>query len=204
MIVDQCFHLRTRLPAQKTKEHASVMVVGSAASGKKRLSRRILDLKPAATSIHIRYVKELPLSPSETSSTTKKTTKPRIDAIIFVIDMTSTHSFAQCAKSCKHLPIEYYADGRVAFVATKFDQISLRNVTVSDIIQLADMYCTSPFFVNLINEKHLDSLVYNLLHTFSIVCGYQPHVSPCLLETPRHYRVTSTYRNQEGADDESM
>lgn len=185
MLPPDCLDVHGALPSQNIKKHATVMLVGTPASGKRRIARTLLAIG-TDIQLAIRTTGKLPLGTGK-----EGVQRPRIQFIVFVVDMTSAQSFESMIESCKNIGVNFLL-GRCCFVGTKGDIVSRCSVTRADMIQWASALQCPAMFANLLDVPQIENLARKVLTRVEVACGYRSHVTPMLLDAATFYRVNST------------
>ncbi|KAL1921187.1 uncharacterized protein VTP21DRAFT_10903 [Calcarisporiella thermophila] len=160
----------TQLPTSNNREqHATVLIVGPPASGKRTLSRQLIEgIKDA--SFNCRTAESLPL-PSDDK-------RPRYDFVIFLLDLTNRQSFDQFQRSLPCLSPEFLM-GRSCIVLTRADKITHYSFDSKDVKTYVEQFYDIPIFhTNLSNEEERATLSEQLFRCIQVSSGYQPFITP--------------------------
>ncbi|XP_048357989.1 centromere protein M [Sphaerodactylus townsendi] len=152
-----------------TLNSATILLVGTNEIFQNQFAETILketqDLK-----INIRLADSLPLPP-ETDHI-----RPRIDLIVFIVNMQSKHSYSNIEKSLFHVDANFFL-GKVCFLATGAGRLNQISVEVNAVLKLADLYCSPVLFCELECEKIRIATAQRLLRMLRICAGHMSGVS---------------------------
>lgn len=111
-----------------------ILIVGSEGVGKHQVGNLVVQqslTKPY--SVQVRTCEKLPLSWRE------QQLRPKVDLVVFMVDLTSPHSFAVALESLKHLEVTYFL-GKMCFVMTKAQVLSAHMVDAETVQDLSIKY----------------------------------------------------------------
>ncbi|XP_077979432.1 centromere protein M-like [Glandiceps talaboti] len=163
-----------KVPALNT---ATVLLVGVDGIGKHQLADAMLDLN-TTFNLHVRTTTNLPL-PEENAES-----RPKIDFVVFIIDMSKKNSFTMVESCVKLLDINYFL-GRVCFVITHADKPNLQNVSLQAVIGLCDAYDSPMVWGSMETKEGCHCLARKLLTTTEIIAGCKTNVTPMLIRATR-------------------
>lgn len=163
----------TALP---NRQEASILVLGAEGTNKHDLSLTMLKL-PVQFSLQIRTAIGLPL-PEENAET-----RPRIDFICFLIDLTDRDSLQVLEKSLTLVDVKFFL-GKACLVVSGAQ--SRRRMTAIDQVKaLADSFHLPLLFGETKVEKERDQLARRLLHMVDTAAGFQRYISPAVLDASK-------------------
>ncbi|KAK2816929.1 hypothetical protein Q5P01_025120 [Channa striata] len=120
----------SKLPALNT---ANILLVESEEQFQQSLADALVN--EAAVTVNVRLAKSLPL-PMENEES-----RPRIDLVVFIINMTSEYSFKSAEASLKYLDPGYFL-GKVCFLATNARNASVPTEFLDAVRKLAaSLHC---------------------------------------------------------------
>ncbi|XP_078690947.1 centromere protein M-like [Branchiostoma floridae x Branchiostoma belcheri] len=159
------------------RDAATVLLVGSYGTGKQQLAKTMVDVcTDTGLKLQVRTTTSLPLPEENTH------TRPRIDYIVFIIDLTNRLSFSTVKSAVQCVDVEYFL-GRACFVVTNAKGTSDQCVEMEEVSRLADMYNTM-YICGATKEGHPDertTLANRLLRLVEVSAG-RKNVSPLLLD----------------------
>ncbi|XP_048750904.2 centromere protein M-like [Ostrea edulis] len=172
-------------PYNKMPQHqlATVLLVGSEGIGKHDFGKCLI--KNSWFYLQVRTTITLPLPMTSDNS------RPRIDYICFLIDLTSRDSFQTVEESLKHIDVRYF-QGKCCFVALKVKNPEKRAIFLEQIIQLSKQCKSDVLYGSLETEAESVFLSEQILKSAEIAAGLQKNVSPMFLE------CTQSFRTEEG------
>ncbi|XP_030045890.1 centromere protein M [Microcaecilia unicolor] len=152
---------------------ATVLFVGTEESHKEQLAEAMLkESKTFDVKIHL--AKSLPL-PAENDNL-----RPRIDLIVFLINLQSQLSYATVISSLSRVDANFFL-GKVCFLATGGGQMKHTIVEMSTVKKLADSYLSILLFSELNSERDCCHTAQRLLQMLRICAGHVPGVSALYL-----------------------
>ncbi|XP_066291685.1 centromere protein M-like [Branchiostoma lanceolatum] len=156
---------------------ATVLLVGSYGTGTQQLAKSMVDVcTDTGLKLQVRTTTSLPLPEENTD------TRPRIDYIVFIIDLTNRLSFSTVKSAVQCVDVEYFL-GRACFVVTNAKGTSDQCVEMEEVSRLADMYNTM-YICGAIKEGDSDertTLANRLLRLVEVSAG-RKNVSPLLVD----------------------
>ncbi|XP_068858743.1 centromere protein M [Aphelocoma coerulescens] len=148
---------------------AVLLLVGSDEALQQKLAEAILqEKKDFSISIHL--ATSLPL-PSE-----RDHLRPRIDLIVFMIDIKSKYSLKNVEASLAHVDASFFL-GKVCFLVTGVGRVNACSVETSAVCKLGETYCSPMIFCELELEEIRVATAQRLLRMLQICAGQIPGVS---------------------------
>lgn len=134
-----------------------------------------------ASELRVHLANSLPL-PSNVN-------RPRIDLIVFVINLHSKYSLQKVEESLNHVDSSFFM-GKVCFLATGAGQESHCSIHRSTVIKLAHTYRSPLFFCDLQVESFRAAMARRLVRVLQICAGHVPGFSSLnllsLLRSPQN------------------
>ncbi|XP_062838948.1 centromere protein M isoform X2 [Anolis carolinensis] len=124
-----------------TLNSATILLVGTNSVFQQQLAEAILKEKQDLK-INIHLTTFLPL-PTE-----RDHIRPRIDLIVFIIDIQSKYSFKEIEASLLHVDANFFL-GKVCFLTTGVGRMDQMSVDMNAVLKLADRYCSPVLFCEL-------------------------------------------------------
>ncbi|XP_029446295.1 centromere protein M-like isoform X2 [Rhinatrema bivittatum] len=124
--------------------------------------------------VKIHLAKSLPL-PVE-----KDHLRPRLDLIVFLINLQSQFSYSTVVSSLSHVDASFFL-GKVCFLATGGDEMKHAIVEMSTVKKLADSYLSILLFSKLNSEGDCCHTAQRLLQLLRVCAGHVPGVSALYL-----------------------
>ncbi|XP_042323719.1 centromere protein M [Sceloporus undulatus] len=152
-----------------TLNSATILLVGTNDVFQQQLAETILKEKQDLK-INIHLTSSLPL-PAE-----RDHIRPRIDLIVFIIDIQNKYSFKDVETSLLHVDANFFL-GKVCFLATGVGRMNQISVDMNAVLKLADRYCSPVLFCELECEKIRTATAQRLLRMLQICNGHVPGVS---------------------------
>ncbi|XP_059582338.1 centromere protein M isoform X1 [Alligator mississippiensis] len=144
-------------------------LVGTDEDLQRQLAQTILkEKKDFKISIHL--ATSLPL-PAE-----RDHIRPRIDLIVFMINVQSKYGFKNIEASLAHVDANFFL-GKVCFLVTGVGRVNHCSVDMSAVRKLGDVYCSPLIFCELELEGIRISTAQRLLRMLQICAGHVPGVS---------------------------
>ncbi|XP_006890240.1 PREDICTED: centromere protein M [Elephantulus edwardii] len=103
-------------------------------------------------------------------------TRPRIDLIVFVVNLHSKYSLQNVMESLRHVDASFFL-GKVCFLATGAGQESHCSIHRNTILKLAHTYRSPLLFCDLKSEDFKVAIAQRLLRMLQICAGHIPGVS---------------------------
>ncbi|CAI5785916.1 Centromere protein M [Podarcis lilfordi] len=155
-----------KLPAINS---ATVLLVGTNEDFQEQLAETMLKEKEDFK-INIHLTRSLPL-PAE-----RDHIRPRIDLIVFMINVKSKYSFKDIESSLLHVDANFFL-GKVCFLVIGACEMNQISVDVDTVLKLADCYCSPVLFCELKCESTRISTARQLLRMLQICAGHVSGVS---------------------------
>nr|XP_060633124.1 centromere protein M [Anolis sagrei ordinatus] len=155
-----------KLPTLNT---ATILLVGTNTVFQQQLAETILKEKQDLK-VNIHLTTFLPL-PAE-----RDHIRPRIDLIVFIIDIQNKYSFKEIEASLIHIDANFFL-GKVCFLATGVGRMNQISVDTNAVLKLADRYCSPVLFCELECEKIRIATAQRLFRMLQICSGHVPGVS---------------------------
>ncbi|NWX35952.1 CENPM protein, partial [Notiomystis cincta] len=114
--------------------------------------------------------KSLPL-PSE-----RDHLRPRIDLIVFMIDIKSKYSFKNVETSLAYMDASFFL-GKVCFLVTGVGRVNACSIEMNAICKLGEAYCSPMLFCELELEGIRVATAQRLIRILQICAGHIPGVS---------------------------
>ncbi|XP_070610906.1 centromere protein M [Erythrolamprus reginae] len=153
-----------------TLTSATILLVGTNDVFQQQLAETILkekqDLK---VNIHLSVCLPLPVE--------RNHIRPRIDLIVFMINVQSKYSFEDIEASLMHVDTNYFL-GKVYFLVTGVGRMNKISVDMDAVWKLADRYCSPVLFCELESEKVRTVTAQRLLRILQICAGQVSGMSP--------------------------
>ncbi|XP_017683053.1 PREDICTED: centromere protein M [Lepidothrix coronata] len=148
---------------------AALLLVGSDEELQQKLAEAILQEKrDFKISIHI--ATSLPL-PSE-----RDHLRPRIDLIVFMIDIKSKCSLKNVEASLAHVDATFFL-GKVCFLVTGVGRVNCCSIETNAVCKLGEAYCSPVLFCELELEGVRVATAQRLLRMLQICAGLVPGFS---------------------------
>eukprot|EP01135_Chromosphaera_perkinsii_P004815 Nk52_evm46s296 gene=Nk52_evmTU46s296 len=163
-----------------------VLIVGHQTVCKRGLAESILRVENSPK-IKIRLSDCLPLRALPAGSVER----PRIDFVIFVLDITNKLSVTQFNESIKHLGKEYL-QGRACALITNCQERSAFAFDISAIDATIDMCDIHALYMNNPDEISLNNMSKRIVRLLQVAGGYSEYTSIMNLKTCEYYIVNST------------
>ncbi|KAM4671762.1 centromere protein M [Amazona ochrocephala] len=148
---------------------ATLLLVGSEEGVQQELAKAMLREKKSFK-INIHLATSLPL-PSEGDHL-----RPRIDLIVFMIDIKSQYSLKNVEASLAHVAANFFL-GKVCFLVTGVGRVNYCSVEMSSIWKLGEVYCSPVLYCELELERVRVATAQRLLRMLQICAGHVPGVS---------------------------
>ncbi|XP_065533103.1 centromere protein M [Lathamus discolor] len=148
---------------------ATLLLVGSDEGLQQELAKAMLQEKKSFK-ISIHLATSLPL-PSEGDHL-----RPRIDLIVFMIDIKSKYSLKNVEASLAHVAASFFL-GKVCFLVTGVGRVNYCSVEMSSIWKLGEVYCSPVLYCELELERIRVATAQRLLRMLQICAGHVPGVS---------------------------
>lgn len=103
-------------------------------------------------------------------------TRPRIDLIVFVINLHSKHSLRNVEESLHHVDATFFL-GKVSFLVTGAGRESHCSIHRSTVVKLAHTYRSPLLFCDLEIEDFRATMAQRLVRMLQICAGHVPGVS---------------------------
>ncbi|XP_054044397.1 centromere protein M isoform X1 [Rissa tridactyla] len=155
-----------KLPALNS---VALLLVCSDEGLQRQLAEAMLREKKSFT-ISIHLTTSLPL-PSE-----RDHLRPRIDMIVFMIDIKSKCSLKNVEASLAHVDASFFL-GKVCFLVTGVGRVNYCSVDMNAIWKLGEAYCSPVLFCELELEGVRVATAQRLLRMLQICAGHIPGVS---------------------------
>ncbi|NXN71097.1 CENPM protein, partial [Himantopus himantopus] len=108
--------------------------------------------------------------------------RPRIDLIVFMIDIKSKYSLRNVEASLAHVDASFFL-GKVCFLVTGVGRMNYCSVEMNAIWKLRDVYCSPVLFCELELEGVRVATAQRLLRMLQICAGHVPGVSALFFST---------------------
>ncbi|XP_077195466.1 centromere protein M isoform X3 [Paroedura picta] len=153
-----------RLP---TLNSATILLVGTNEIFQQQFAEAILkETKDLKINIHLADC--LPLPPE------RDHIRPRIDLIVFMVNMQSKHSYSNIEASLVHVDANFFL-GKVCFLATGAGRLNQISVEVNAVLKLADLYCSPVLFLREDQDRHCSTTAPDVANMcWSRVRGFCP------------------------------
>ncbi|XP_037245817.1 centromere protein M [Falco biarmicus] len=148
---------------------AACLLVGSDEGLQQRLAEALL-LEKKSFKISIHLATSLPL-PSE-----RDHLRPRIDLIVFMIDIKSKYSLENVEASLAYVDASFFL-GKVCFLVTGVGRVNSCSVEISAVWKLGEAYCSPVLFCELELEGIRVATAQRLLRMLQICAGHITGVS---------------------------
>ncbi|NXT88517.1 CENPM protein, partial [Anhinga rufa] len=102
--------------------------------------------------------------------------RPRIDLIVFLIDIKSKYSLKNTEVSVHHVDASFFL-GKVCFLVTGVGRVNYCNVDMNAIWKMGEVFCSPVLFCELELEGVQVTTAQRLLQMLQICAGYVPGVS---------------------------
>ncbi|CAC5358593.1 CENPM [Mytilus coruscus] len=155
----------------------TVLLVGAEGTGKHELAKGIISIDEPF-SVQIRTATCLPLSTEDEES------RPRIDFICFIVDLTNRESMRVVEESVKHIDLRYFL-GRSCFVALKVKCPEKRGVGLELVSQFCDHYGAPILYGALETDQEKITLAKQVLNMAKVSAGLVNNISPLLIDSTR-------------------
>ncbi|XP_026552961.1 centromere protein M [Pseudonaja textilis] len=152
-----------------TLNSATILLVGTNDVFQQQLAETILKEKQDLK-INIHLAASLPL-PVE-----RNHIRPRIDLIVFMINVQSKYSFEDIEASLIHVDANFFL-GKVCLLVTGVGRMNKISVDMDAVWKLADRYCSPVLFCELECEKVRTVTAQRLLRMLQICAGHVSGIS---------------------------
>ncbi|XP_062990723.1 centromere protein M [Elgaria multicarinata webbii] len=152
-----------------TLNSATILMVGTNDALLQQLAETLLKEKQDLK-INIHLTDSLPL-PAE-----RDHIRPRIDLIVFMINIQSKYSFKEIEASLVHVDANFFL-GKVCFLAMGVGRMNRISVDVNAILKLADRYCSPVLFCELECENIRIATAQRLLRMLQICAGHMSGIT---------------------------
>ncbi|XP_043418687.1 centromere protein M isoform X1 [Prionailurus bengalensis] len=146
---------------------ATILLVGTEDALLQHLADSMLK-EDCASELRVHLARSLPL-PSSVD-------RPRIDLIVFVVNLHSKYSLRNVEESLHHVDATFFL-GKAAFLATGAGRESHCSVHRNTIMKLAHTYRSPLFFCDLEIEGFRATMAQRLVRMLQICAGHVPGVS---------------------------
>ncbi|KAL5016222.1 hypothetical protein ScPMuIL_005811 [Solemya velum] len=163
-------------------QNATVLIIGSEGVGKHDLAKALVD-GDAECPVQIRTASILPLPEKNDSE------RPRIDFVVFMVDLTRVESMKSVLNSLEQLDARYSL-GKSCFAITKVNDPDRRSVAIESLMEVSEAYGITAIFGELETEEEKQCLANRILRMVEVASGFKPNITPLLLETVRVPNVT--------------
>ncbi|XP_045690880.1 centromere protein M [Phyllostomus hastatus] len=153
-----------QLPGLNT---ATILLVGTEDALLQQLADSILK-EDCASDLKVHLAQSLPL-PSNV-------TRPRIDLIVFVVNLHSKYSLQNVEESLRHVDAAFFL-GKVGFLATGAGRDSHCSVHRNTVLRLAQAYRSPLLFCDLEVDGFRVSMAQRLVRMLQVCAGHVPGVS---------------------------
>ncbi|KFQ52148.1 Centromere protein M, partial [Nestor notabilis] len=102
--------------------------------------------------------------------------RPRIDLIVFMIDIKNKYSLKNVEASLAHVAAGFFL-GKVCFLVTGVGRVNYCSVEISSIWKLGEVYCSPVLYCELELEGIRVATAQRLLRMLQICAGHVPGVS---------------------------
>jgi len=177
-----------QLPRKEARKNATILLDGLSGVGKRTLSKALEYCSKNCLSLQIRTTTTLPLPTDPT--------RPRIDFIVFMIDMTNQLSLDTIRNHLNNQVDHDYLFGRSCLVVSKIDHPTMFAFPTSELGTFAD-YCLPTFLTNLSDNNVAEDLSLKIIKLIATANHHTPFVSPLLLRGINYSLVASTTLTQE-------
>ncbi|XP_051899341.1 centromere protein M isoform X2 [Pristis pectinata] len=109
-------------------------------------------------------------------------TRPRIDLIVFLMDMRSQHSVETVRSSLAYVDVNYFL-GKVCFLAAGDKSVKHQSVDMYTLKQLADSYLSPLILAELESTERRAVIAKRLLQMLKVAAGLVPGVSALALSS---------------------
>ncbi|XP_043931340.1 centromere protein M [Protopterus annectens] len=154
---------------------ACILLIGSDIEQQQQLADAILK-EERTFRIKIHLATSLPL-PSSMDAL-----RPRIDLVVFLINLHSKKSLTTVEMSLPYLDKNLFI-GKVYFLATGAARREHCSVEMYDVKKLADAYCSPVFFMELESEKSRSVTAERLIEVLRIAAGHVQGMSSVFLSS---------------------
>ncbi|XP_030118761.2 centromere protein M isoform X1 [Taeniopygia guttata] len=146
-----------------------LLLVGPDEALQQRLSETILQEK-RDFNINVHLATSLPLPPE------RDHLRPRIDLIVFMIDIKSKYSLKKVECSLAHVDASFFL-GKVCFLVTGVGRVNACSVEMNAVCKLGEAYCSPVLFCELELEDTRVATAQRLVRMLRICAGHIPGVS---------------------------
>ncbi|NWI09305.1 CENPM protein, partial [Crypturellus soui] len=102
--------------------------------------------------------------------------RPRIDLIVFIIDIKSKYSLKNVEASLAHVDASFFL-GKVCFLVTGVGRVNYCSIETNAVWKLRDIYCSPVLYCELELEGIRVATAQRLLRMLQICAGHIPGVS---------------------------
>ncbi|XP_054242775.1 centromere protein M [Indicator indicator] len=155
-----------KLPALNS---ATILLVGSDEGLQEKLAKAMLQEKKNFR-LNIHLATSLPL-PSE-----RDHLRPRIDLVVFMLDIKSKYSLRNVEASLDYVDARFFL-GKVCFLVTGVGRVNYSSIEVNAIWRLGEVYCSPVLFCELELDGIRVATAQRLLRMLQICAGHVPGVS---------------------------
>ncbi|XP_072036988.1 centromere protein M-like [Amphiura filiformis] len=155
----------------------TILLVGTQGIGKHELATAMVD-QNTPFSLQVRLATHLPLPPDNEKS------RPRIDFVVFIMDVNNKLSISNVVSSCKALDISYFL-GHACFVALIGSDEEMQAADMTSITSLSDAYDSPMLCGSLKDDRLKKCLAKKLLKLSETAAGYCNGVSSLLVQATK-------------------
>ncbi|NWQ82362.1 CENPM protein, partial [Columbina picui] len=108
--------------------------------------------------------------------------RPRIDMIVFVIDIKSKYSLKNVEDSLAYVDERFFL-GKACFLATGVGRVNCCSIDMNDVRKLGEKYCTPVLYSELELEGTRVTTAQRLLRMLEICADYVPGITALYFNT---------------------
>ncbi|NWR99454.1 CENPM protein, partial [Motacilla alba] len=102
--------------------------------------------------------------------------RPRIDLVVFIIDIKSKYSLKNVETSLAHVDASFFL-GKVCFLVTGVGRVNVCSIEMNAVCKLGETYCSPVLFCELELEGIRNATAQRLVRMLGICAGHTPGVS---------------------------
>ncbi|XP_060705570.1 centromere protein M [Hemiscyllium ocellatum] len=155
--------------------NGTVLLVGADGLHLDQLAAAILK-ENKSFEVNIHLAKRLPL-PAENEHS-----RPRIDLIVFLMDLRSQHSVETVKASLAYVDVNYFL-GKVCFLAVGGRAVKHQSIEMYTLKQLADSYSSPLIPAELESAERRSAIAQRLIQILKVAAGLVPGMSALALSS---------------------
>jgi len=106
--------------------------------------------------------------------------RPRVDYIAFLVDMTNQHSLVQLKQFLLRVDKDYFVQGKACIIATRADLKQSYAFTTLELESVAETYDLRLFYCNLLDKELEEDLARRVVRNVQLTSGLVPGAGSAL------------------------